>query len=96
MPRLFFVGDIGDIQFLQALYAFECNLPNERVKGKVRRGFVKRYWDLKQNLRLQTNLESLNVRYGPKLLRNWLRSAYMRLACDWVQKINKRINKLHH
>ena len=34
MSRLFFTGDIGDIQRLQVLYASECKGPNERGKGK--------------------------------------------------------------
>ena len=50
VPRLFFAGDIGDIQRLLVLYASKCKVPNERGKEKVWRGFVGRYWDLKQNL----------------------------------------------
>ena len=32
-------------------------------------GFVSRYWDLKQNFRLQNNLWSLNIKHGLKLLK---------------------------
>ena len=32
MPRLFFAGDIGDMQRLQVQYASECKVPNERGK----------------------------------------------------------------
>ena len=32
VPRLFFVGDIGDIQRLQVQFAFECKVPNEKKK----------------------------------------------------------------
>ena len=73
MPRLFFVVDIGDIQRLQAQYASECKVPNER--GKVWRGFASRYWDLKLNLCLLNNLRNLIVRYDLKLLKKLLKSA---------------------
>ena len=56
VPRLFFAGDIGDIQRLQVWYTVECKVPNERGKGKVWRGFVSGYWGLQQNLHLQNNL----------------------------------------
>ena len=37
MPRLFFAGDIGDIQRMQVGYASECKLPSERTrKGEKR------------------------------------------------------------
>ena len=38
-------------------------------------GFVSRYLNLKQNFCLQDDMSSLNVRYGPKSLRDLLRSA---------------------
>ena len=56
MLRLFFAGDIGDIQNLLTICASEFKVPNERGKGKVWRGFVSHHWDLKQNFRLQNNL----------------------------------------
>ena len=34
MPRLFFAGDIGNIQRLQVRYASGCKVPNERGKRK--------------------------------------------------------------
>ena len=40
MPRLFFVVDIGDIQRLQAQYASECKVPNERGKGRFGEGLL--------------------------------------------------------
>ena len=42
-PRLFFTGDIGDIQHLQVGHASEGTVPNEGGKEKVWRGFVSRY-----------------------------------------------------
>ena len=47
MPRLFFAGDIGDIQRLHVRYVSECKVPNERGKEKVWRGFASCYWDAK-------------------------------------------------
>ena len=44
MSRLFFTGAIGDIQHLEARYAFECKEPNnEGGKEKVWRGFCKSF-----------------------------------------------------
>ena len=40
MPRLFFTGCIGDIQWLQVRYASECKVPNKRGKGND----LKRVW----------------------------------------------------
>ena len=34
MPRLFFAGDIGDIQRLRVRFASECKLRNKREKKK--------------------------------------------------------------
>ena len=33
VPRLFFTVGIGDMQHLQAWYASECKVPNERGRG---------------------------------------------------------------
>ena len=45
----------------------ECKVPDERGKGKVWRGFVTHYYDLKQNLHLLNNLWSWYVRDSPRL-----------------------------
>ena len=62
VPRLLFAEDIGDTTFACKCDTLPSEVPNQRKKGKVWRGFASRYWDLKQNLRLQSNLSSLNVR----------------------------------
>ena len=56
-------------------------------KGMIWKGFVSPYWDLKQNLCLQNNLWCLNVKCGPKLLRNLIKSASMRLAAPSLHYI---------
>ena len=50
------------VERLQVLYASACEIPDERGKGQVGRGFVSRYWDLKQSLRLQNNFESVKFK----------------------------------
>ena len=58
MPRLFFTGDIGEIQRLQVRYAPECKVPNKRRKMK---GLERVYWDIKQIFASRTIREMSNM-----------------------------------
>ena len=61
------------LQHLQLRYESSLRYLIEEEKERFGEGFVSRYRDLKQNLRLQNNLCSLNGRSGPKLLRKLLK-----------------------
>ena len=69
MPRLFFSGDIGDIQRLKVRYAFESKVPNEREKGKAWRGFGNPLLGskakpvlLKQSVKLKCQISSILIK----------------------------------
>ena len=86
MSKLFFAGDIGDMQCLQVQYMSKCKVPNERGKGDDLGRFCKPLLRYKAKRLPPQQPVKLNVRYCPNLLRNLLRSAEMRLACDLVKK----------
>ena len=81
VPRLFFAGDIGDLHLrLQVRYASESKVSNDRGTKSLERvcksvlGSKAKPSPPKQSVNFKCQIWS-------KILRNLLRSAWMRLAC---------------